>query len=110
MTYQDGHESRMITVYGIIANTNTIGGRAITKGYTAALPKGSGRSSERAVDHLYRVLQSVNCRERAKARAFLLPEQHLVEHVEPFQGHARLAVLGLGLASLGWGDASFWFI
>ena len=33
--------------------------------------------------------------ERAEARAFLLAEQHLVEHVEPVERDARLAVLGL---------------
>ena len=33
--------------------------------------------------------------ERAEARAFLLPEQHLIEHVEPVERHAGLAVLGL---------------
>ncbi len=33
--------------------------------------------------------------ERSEAWAFLLTEQHRVQHVEPVERHARLAVLGL---------------
>ena len=35
--------------------------------------------------------------ERAEARAFLLAEQHLIEHVEPVERDAGLAVLGFFL-------------
>src|SRR5262245_57495050 len=58
------------------------------------------RAGQRAVDHRDRVLQPIDRGERTEAWAFLLPEQHLIEHVEPFERHARLAVLGLALAAL----------
>src|SRR5437660_12382147 len=56
------------------------------------------RAGERAVDHGDGVLEAVDRRERAEARALLLAEQHLIEHVEPFERHARLAVPALDLA------------
>src|ERR1043166_5557930 len=58
----------------------------------------SSRSRQRAVDHGDGVVEPVDRRERAEARAFLLPEQHLIEHVEPFERHARLAILALDLS------------
>src|SRR5215813_1550280 len=63
------------------------------------LSEGLRRPREGSVDHFHRILQSVNRRKRAEARAFLLPQQNLIEHIEPFQRHAGLAVLGLALAA-----------
>ena len=60
-----------------------------------ACANNSRRSCERAVDHVDGVLNAVGGDERAEARAFLLAEQHLIEHVEPVERHAGLAVLGL---------------
>src|SRR5512137_2832754 len=60
----------------------------------------SRRARQRAVDHVDRVADAVDGDERAEARALLLAELHLVEHVEPVERHARLAVLGLRLARL----------
>src|SRR6516164_8087371 len=60
----------------------------------------SSRARERAVDHGDRVGEPVDRRERAEARALLLPEQNLVEHVEPIDRDAGLVVLGLDLAGL----------
>src|SRR3984893_17339404 len=57
----------------------------------------SPRARERAVDHVDGVLDAVGGNERAEARAFLLAEQHLIEHVEPVERHAGLAVLGFFL-------------
>src|SRR3954452_20167706 len=48
---------------------------------------------QRAVDHVHGVLHAVDRDERAEARALLLAEQHLVEHVEPVERHAGAAVL-----------------
>src|SRR5437764_4354434 len=62
--------------------------------------RASSRPRQRAVDHVDRVLQPVDGHERAEARALLLPEQHLVEHVEPVERDAGLAILGLDLAGL----------
>src|SRR5262245_10106989 len=53
------------------------------------------RPRQRAVDHVDGVLQAVHRDERAEARAFLLAKQHLVEHIEPVERDAGLAVLGL---------------
>src|SRR6478609_5346546 len=55
----------------------------------------SGRPRQRAVDHGDRIRHAIHRNEGAEARAFLLAEQHLVEHVEPVERHAGLAVLGL---------------
>src|SRR6266567_4827443 len=60
----------------------------------------SRRPRQRAVDHRDRVVEPVDRDERAEARALLLAEQHLIEHVEPVEGDAGLAVLGLDLAGL----------
>src|SRR5262249_41076082 len=38
--------------------------------------------------------------ERAEALTFLLAEQHLIEHIEPIERHARLAVFALDLSGL----------
>jgi hypothetical protein len=54
-----------------------------------------GATRQRAVDHADGVVEAIDRGERAKARTFLLPEQHLVEHVEPVERDARLAILGL---------------
>ena len=54
-----------------------------------------GAPRQRAVDHVDGVLQAIDRDEGAEARAFLLAEQHLVEHVEPVERDAGLAVLGL---------------
>src|SRR5262249_39628360 len=74
---------------------------------TLAWPCASGHKAlrscgpcERAVDHVDRVLDAVDRDERAETRSLLLAEQHLVEHVEPVERDARLAVLGLDLAGL----------
>src|SRR5258708_1314528 len=40
---------------------------------------------QRPVDHANRVREPVHRNERTKAWAFLLAEQHLVEHVEPIE-------------------------
>ena len=65
----------------------------------AALRPGHERCSrtprQRAVDHADRVLHAIDRDERAEARAFLLAEQHLVEHVEPVERDAGTAVLAL---------------
>src|SRR6266404_2847321 len=61
--------------------------------------RATSRARERAVDHVHRVLQSVDRHERAEARAFFLAEQDLVEHVEPIERDAGLAVAGLDLAA-----------
>src|SRR6266567_3970470 len=58
----------------------------------------SSRAGERAVDQRHGVVEPVDRHERAEAGALLLAEQHLVEQIEPFERHARLAVLGLDLA------------
>src|SRR5262245_12179764 len=60
-----------------------------------AHPETLSGTRQRAVDHVDGVLQAVDRDERAEARAFLLAEQHLVQHVEPVERDARLAVLGL---------------
>src|SRR6266436_9700696 len=39
-------------------------------------------------------------KERAEARTLLLAEQHLIEHVEPIERNARLAVFALHLSGL----------
>src|ERR1700761_6486156 len=64
---------------------------------TDAGTRGSRRPRERAVDHIDRISDAVGGHERTEARAFLLAEQHLVEHVEPFERDAGLAVLALFL-------------
>src|SRR3974390_651425 len=64
---------------------------------TAPSPR-SRRSRQRAVDHVDRVAEPIHGRERAEAGAFLLAVQHLIEHVEPFERYAWLAVLGLVLS------------
>src|SRR4029077_18573544 len=53
------------------------------------------RPRQRTVDHVDGVLQPIDRDKRAEARALLLAEQHLVQHVEPVERDARLAVLGL---------------
>src|SRR5262245_32764840 len=58
------------------------------------------RSRKRPVDHVDRVLEAIHRHERAEARSFFLPEQDLVEHVEPVERDAGLAVLRLDLAGL----------
>src|SRR5665213_1787646 len=55
------------------------------------------RARERAVDHGNRIRGAVSRDEGTEARAFLLAEQHLIEHVEPVERDAGLAVLGLFL-------------
>src|SRR5262249_1764352 len=50
---------------------------------------------QRAVDHVDRVLHAVHRDEGAEARALLLAEQHLVQHVEPVERDAGTAVLAL---------------
>src|SRR3954471_8219398 len=45
----------------------------------------SGGARQRAVDHVDGVLHAIDRDEGAEARAFLLAEQHLVEHVEPVE-------------------------
>src|SRR5678815_2936780 len=65
------------------------------------LPQGEKEERElraarqRTVDHVDGVLHAIHRDERAEARALLLAEQHLVEHVEPVERHARTAVLAL---------------
>src|SRR5215813_1440921 len=58
------------------------------------------RSRQRAVDHVDRVLKPVHRHERAEARALLLAEQHLIEHVEPIERNTRLAIFALDLSGL----------
>src|SRR5215510_2970711 len=58
------------------------------------------RSCQRTVDHLDRVPKPVHRCERAEARALLLAEQHLIEHVEPIECDTRLAVFALDLSGL----------
>src|SRR5204863_8932506 len=58
----------------------------------------SARAGERAVDHVDRVLDSVERNEGSEARPFLLPEQDLIEHVEPIERYAGLAVFRFDLA------------
>src|SRR4029079_17165526 len=58
------------------------------------------RSRKRAVDHVDRIRESVHRQERTESRTFLLAQKHLIEHVEPIERHAGLAVLGLALAAL----------
>src|ERR1019366_6395296 len=58
----------------------------------------SRRPRQRTIDHVDGVLEPVDRHERAEARAFFLAEQDLVEHVEPVERDARLAVPGLDLA------------
>src|SRR5215813_2101619 len=58
------------------------------------------RSRQRAVDHVDRVLKPVHRHERAEAWTLLLAEQHLIEHVEPIERNAGLAVLALDLSGL----------
>src|SRR5580693_6173643 len=53
----------------------------------------SRRAGQRAVDHVDGVLDAVGGGEGAEARAPLLAEQHLIEHVEPVERDAGLAVL-----------------
>src|SRR5580692_6760910 len=55
------------------------------------------RSRQRAVDHIHRVLDAVGGGEGAEARATLLAKQHLIEHVEPVERDAGLAVLAFFL-------------
>src|SRR5690349_14540974 len=57
--------------------------------------RGLRRPGERPVDHVDRIRDAVDGDEGAEARALLLPEQHLVEHVEPVERHAGAAVLAL---------------
>src|SRR4029079_16909280 len=52
------------------------------------------RPRQRTVDHIDGVLKPVDRDEGAEARSLLLAEQHLVEHVEPIQRDAGLAILG----------------
>src|SRR4051812_5659152 len=52
----------------------------------------SGGARQRAINHVDGVLHAIDRDERPEARAFLLAEQHLVEHVEPVERHARPAV------------------
>ena len=58
------------------------------------MPYKLSAARERAVDHVDGVLHAVDGDEGAEARALLLAEQHLIEHVEPVERHARLAILG----------------
>src|SRR5947209_3193954 len=55
----------------------------------------SRRARQRAVDHVDCIHQAIDGDEGAKARALLLAEQHLVEHVEPVERHAGTAILAL---------------
>src|SRR5712664_1198929 len=61
--------------------------------------RGEGRElrapCQRAVDHRDRIRHAVDRDERAKARAFFLAEQDLVEHVEPVERNARPTILAL---------------
>jgi hypothetical protein len=65
---------------------HTIGGKNF--------PMELSRPRECAVDHRDRILNTIDRGERAETRPFLLAEQHLIEHVEPVERNARLAVLG----------------
>src|SRR6202034_2392038 len=62
----------------------------------------SRRARQRAVDHVDGVLDAVGGDERAEARTLLLAEQHLIEHVEPVERNAGLAVLALLLLVEEW--------
>src|SRR6266478_4768325 len=53
----------------------------------------SGAARQRPINHADRVFNAVDCDERAEARTLLLPEQHLIEHVEPVERDAGAAVL-----------------
>src|SRR6516162_3233913 len=59
----------------------------------------SRRTRQRAVDRRNHIGYSISRNERAESGPFLLAEQHLIEHVEPVERHARLAVLGFDLAA-----------
>src|SRR5947208_9452528 len=50
---------------------------------------------QRAVDHRDRIRHAIHRDERAEARALLLAEQHLIEHVEPVERDTGTAVLAL---------------
>src|SRR5829696_746916 len=50
---------------------------------------------QRAVDHVDGVLHAIHRDERTEARALLLAEQHLIEHVEPVERNAGPAILAL---------------
>src|SRR6202165_250294 len=69
-------------------------------GYGSLLSQGRQRRKlprprPRAVDHRYRVRQSIDRDEGAEARAFFLAEQYLIEHVEPVERDTRPAILAL---------------
>src|ERR1700749_4188257 len=55
----------------------------------------SGRPRQRAVDHGDGVGNAIDRDKGTEARALLLAEQHLVEHVEPVERDARPAILAL---------------
>ena len=59
--------------------------------------RGHGRACQRAVDHADRVADAVSGDEGAEARPAFLAEQHLIEHVEPVERDAGLAILGFFL-------------
>ena len=69
--------------------------RGVDRAHRLGEPVSLRAARQRAVDHVDGVLHAIDRDERAEARAFLLAEQHLVEHVEPVERHAGLAVLGL---------------
>src|SRR5205807_1969867 len=83
--------------FKVVSINNTI---HLSAGSSSQFAVTLGRAGQRAVDHLDRILQAVDRGERAEPRPFLLPQQHLVEHVEPFERDTGLAVLGLALAAL----------
>src|SRR5262249_58626253 len=62
--------------------------------------RGFCRSRKQPADHPDRVLKPVHRHERAEAGTLLLTKQHLIEHVEPIERNAGLAVLALDLSGL----------
>src|SRR5579872_3778711 len=68
-------------------------------GYGPLLSQGrqrvSTRPCQRAIDHRDRIGKPIDRDKGAETRALLLPEQHLIKHVEPVERHARTAVLAL---------------
>src|SRR5260370_19118384 len=71
--------------------TGACASRALLIRATRLLP----RPRQRAVDHGHRIGEAIDRDERAEARAFFLTEQHLIEHVEPVERHARPPILAL---------------
>src|SRR5262249_60545164 len=68
--------------------------RARTKG---AIAERLCRSRQRPVDHLDRIGEAIHRHEGAEPRALLLPEQHLIKHVEPIERDAWLSIFAFDL-------------